>query len=781
MTSPESTDVFDSLNDQRSEGEVTDIASEISDEETPEMDELNQISGAIDEPNGGDISTVEEMPYPMPKRRVLPPKLLETRTPRIRKAPERFGDKDTWEKIYGNQSGTAKPSPNEDPMTPEMGEKEQQCPNLSTPTTGVTYTEILNEAPDVIVDDASDASLPPANQTAPEHTRKDATGEYHNLEKDHDELSDSHDETGNPKSDQGDEIPQNPGKMTGDGTKRQSRADSPELSALDFAKILKDKEEELRNAKRLLENKESELSSLKRCKPNSTQEPSVDLDDTPPKELDSSQVALRAIQTLLEESSERRSKTGMKDSQWTSDRKYITDHWPVFKKHSDIIERVVGLSDWEAQVKNVLSTMHEMWRSEWDDMFSECKNIAIRRQKITSSRAVLLFPEDPDKTGMENKVRRVFADMLVHKQSADWFKTLSRREKDSPARLLWTVVSQGLVTTAHEMMELSNALGRQWPQIRSSEDLEEQIRRSEEAIECAMWYPSAIIPGMSERILLLDKATMSLGEVDKDIGTSYNVLTENMDFDLSQSDSSKLKYYDAIVALVRKRSERKRYLGIQSECSLVSLPAVAVDKPKSKKKSNKNKGKGSKEEATPAKSTPAPPQVGRSNPTQTQNTKPDQNHMCGTWHRWDFCPYMDRCRMKKSHTTSNKPPEAGCMCIKMLLGEKCDDAKCERKHCPIGAEHFKKSKSGENLNRVKSRPDFDMNSLKNALYTIINTGKPTEPKRCFNCGGENHKQASCTQPKLTCALCGGQHKTSYCVEHAAWYMKEFPPLRKDFR
>ena len=137
--------------------------------------------------------------------------------------------------------------------------------------------------------------------------------------------------------------------------------------------------------------------------------------------------------------------------------------------------------------------------------------------------------------------------------------------------------------------------------------------------------------------------------------------------------------------------------------------------------------------------------------------------------------------MKQSHATSHKPPNGGCMCIMTLLDGKCSISNCDRNHSSIGAERFKNSRSGANLTRVKSRPGFDIAALRYQKYTIIDLGPPKEPKRCFNCGGENHKQIACPQPKAVCALCNGQHKTSYCLEHAAWYMKEFPPLKKDFQ
>jgi hypothetical protein len=136
--------------------------------------------------------------------------------------------------------------------------------------------------------------------------------------------------------------------------------------------------------------------------------------------------------------------------------------------------------------------------------------------------------------------------------------------------------------------------------------------------------------------------------------------------------------------------------------------------------------------------------------------------------------------MIKSHTTAHKPPELGCMCINTLLDGKCNAPKCLKKHCPIGAEHFKNSRSGTNLVRVKARPGFDYAALKYQKYTVIDMGPPGEPKRCLNCGKETHKQTACPEPKATCAQCGGAHKSSYCVEYSAWYMKEFPPIKKDF-
>ena len=764
--SPESTDFFEEV--RTSDHEETDVASEIDEESASDTEKVETpITNAEANPS------VQES---VPPARVLPPKLIEHRPLRIRNPPVRFGDKETYLTMYGTQNPRANNVTREPPEQPATKK-------ANNPEPGATvYASLLNEVSDSAETHANSDHTVGQPQ---DEEKRDDSAEPENME------SDSPDE----QSDQTDEAPhQNEtsapkGKTTShvmmdDGNR------SSGISMMEMRKILKDKEEELRRYKRTLETAEQELSSLKKPRQDppvrvtESKKPAETRDEERPETLDSTQVTLRAIQSLLEDSSERKTKNGMKDSQWTSDRKYLTDHWPVFKKHTDVIERVVGLSDWDAQIKNILSTLHELWRQEWDHMLADCKRVATERQKITSSKAVLLFPEDPDRNGIENKIRRVFADMLVNKQEESWFKNLSRREKDSPCRLLWTVTCHGLITTAHEMMELSNALGRQWPDMRSSEDLEEQIRRSEEAIECAKWYPSAVIPGMGERILLLDKATMSLGEIDRDIGTSYNVLTENMDFDLSQDENSKTKYYEAIVALVRKRSERKRYLGIQNECTLVSLPAVVADKPPQKKnRKGKGKGKGSKEEAPPPK---APVNAHQTRP-QPQTTrppaqqKPSSDLMCGTWHRWGFCPYMDRCRMAKSHTTSNKPPDAGCMCVKMLLDMKCDNTSCEKRHCPLGAEHFKNSKSGANLARVKARDGFDLNTLVNQKYTIIATGSPSDPKRCFNCGKEDHKQAKCTDPKMTCHRCGGDHKSNYCLEAAAWYLKEYPPLSKDFR
>ena len=754
--SPDSTEIFEDMNRIISDDEQTDTASEIHEEvecipdteDTYNLQDGEHVECHID----ADITepTVEEESPPIRKRRILPPKAAETRSPRVRGPPERFGDKTTYHQIYHptratNTKGAAHDltKPAETPTPEDNGNTTSSKKSLA-----VELPEEQNPEPEL-------CQMSEPQQSMCENERSES----------------------NP--DQEDPLDQD---LTPKNTKQDS---SSEISKTEMERILRDKEIELQTMKRILESKTLELTSLK--KPKLSHEKVVETEISPSESMESRErsLCMKAIQSLLEsKSSTKKSESTMKDSQWTSDRKYITDHWPKFNKHTDIIERVVGLSDWDAQVKNVLSTVHELWLTEWEDMFTSCKTVAIQRQKVASSKAVLLFPEDKIKTGSENKVRRVFADMLQHKQDTDMFKTLSRREKDSPSRLLWTVVSLGLITTAHEMMELSNALGRQWPQSRSSEHLEEQIRRSEEAIECANWYPAAIVPGMGERILLLDKATMSLGEIDRDIGTSYNVKTENMDFDLSQDEPSKLAYYEAIVALVRKRSERKRYLGIQDEHDWVALPAITdkaePKKPEPKKSGKgkeKGKGKGPKEEDPPPRTQNPAPQSNK--PPVTQKIR-ENEYICGTWHRWGFCPYMDNCRMNKSHTTAHKPPEEGCMCITVLLGGKCTFAACKRRHCEVGAELFKNSRSGTNLTRVKAKAGFNTDALQKQKYNVIDLGPPGEPKRCFNCGMETHKQVTCPQPKATCAQCGGAHKSNYCVEVSTWYKKDFPPVRKDF-
>ena len=494
-------------------------------------------------------------------------------------------------------------------------------------------------------------------------------------------------------------------------------------------------------------------------------------------------VTNQAILRLLERTDpdKKMRETASRGGQWNSDRQYVSDNWPEYtiSRNDDIIDRVIGLSDFDVRVRNVLATVHDRWMEEWSEMYDSCKKIALERQGTDEEEADLLFPEDPTKAPFETKIRRVFKEILMKKRTIEFFDELNRKEKDSPSKVLWVALRDGLLSTREETMKLEMALNRSWGSLGSTEELESKIRKFDEAVECAGWYPGTRIPTTSEKIVLLDSAIRQMTTPDLELTNNVNVTRKTMRFGHNKSESEKEEFYNELVGEVRRKIARDRHLGKSKDTNPVALTGevnpqkqqqTSAGKPTDPKPYHQEPERKETVYATPRAKTYAPIQSKGKGKGKGKGDKPETS-LCGSLHRHGHCGRMNTCYFKKYHTIQCKPVDSWCLCPGLITTGTClNPGACRFMHDKKELMDFKSSRTGVAISDLVKKGGPELEMFQQGTYILNNKNGPVGPLRCFKCESMTHTTDNCDvwPAIIECFECKGNHKRKWCREARAW-------------